>query len=371
MKILKSKIFFRSAIPAFILGLLIFLYFFSIKDFSVVPNSQIFNYTFYTDGTTEGNSKIIKQVISDSIIKFDYIISNEINTPFVGLNIGPKESKSINLKYYNQLTIKLKGSKIDGIGIALVTQNSFKKTAKKKRPILFYHIFKISSGINTYSISINKFTVPDWWGEANRIENASSLKPDLKNLETINISSAFTPNTGEVQSLEIYSITFSRNNKLLITLILGLEFAFILLVFVILFAMGKIREGKQIITITYKPVEINNIESPKSDFIDFINKNFTNNLLTLEYISKETGISQRKITMKIQNRFNCNLKTYINRLRMSESKRLLTETDLSIGEITYNVGFNNQTHFNRVFKADMQISPSEYRNKSKIKPIEN
>jgi len=50
---------------------------------------------------------------------------------------------------------------------------------------------------------------------------------------------------------------------------------------------------------------------------------------------------------------------------MSESKRLLLETDLPIGEITYRVGFNNQTHFNRVFKAEMQISPSEYRSKNK------
>jgi AraC-like DNA-binding protein len=235
----------------------------------------------------------------------------------------------------------------------------------KSLEMLFYHIFKISPGVNTYRINTNKFQIPDWWGENNRIEDASTIEPDLKNLEAINVSGAFTTNNGKMQSIEIYSMAFSRNNKPLISIVIALEFVFILLIFLTLYTSGRIRENKQIITINYKPIDNKNIETPKSDFIDFINKNFHNNQLTLEYISHETGVSQRKITIEIQNRFDCNLKTYINRLRLSESKRLLIETDSPIGEITYQVGFNNQTHFNRVFKAEMQISPSEYRSKNK------
>jgi AraC-like DNA-binding protein len=369
IKILKSKLFFWSTIPSFAFGILILAYFSSIKDFPVFPNSKIFSYKFYTDSAAGGNSKIINNLISDSIIKLEYIISTSTNNPYVGLNVGLKGSKSINLEPYNQLTIKLKGSEINGIGIALISLNSLNKKAKKSQEILFYHIFKITSGINTYHIGINKFGIPDWWGEFNRIEEASLIKPDLKNLESINVSSAFTPNTGIKQCLEVYSIAFSRNNKRLINLIFALEFTFILLVFSTIFAIEKIKENKKTVTITYRPVENKNIETSKSNFIDFINENFNNSQLTLKYISRETGTGQRKITIEIQNIYGCNLKTYINRLRLIESKRLLIETDLSIGEITYAVGFNNQTHFNRVFKADMQISPSVYRNLNK--PIAN
>jgi AraC-like DNA-binding protein len=118
-----------------------------------------------------------------------------------------------------------------------------------------------------------------------------------------------------------------------------------------------------VITIAYKPVESSAIENSKSDFIGFINHNFQNSELTLDFVSGETGVSQRKITSEIQNRFGCNFKTYINRLRLNESKRLLLNKELNIGEIAFKVGFNNQSHFNRVFKAEFQISPTEFREK--------
>jgi AraC-like DNA-binding protein len=208
--------------------------------------------------------------------------------------------------------------------------------------------------------------VPDWWGENNRIEDASTIKPDLKNLETINVSSAFTPNTGKTQSFELYSLTFSRNNKQLTAWVITLEFAFILLVFTALYVIEKMREKKQTITITYKAIENKTTESLKSDFIDFINNNFQNSELTLDLVSSETGVSQRRITNEIQNQFSCNFKSYINRLRINESKRLLLDKELNIGEIAFKVGFNNQSHFNRVFKSELQISPTEYRDKHKI-----
>ncbi len=365
IKILSSKLFLWGTIPAFVLGTLILIYFLSIKEFPVFPNNQNFDYKFYSDSTGGGNSRLLKKVITDSIIKLDYQIGNKINDPYAGINFGPKGSKSIDLGRYNQLTVRLKGNEINGIGIGLFTLNHFKKGDIKSQEILFYHIFKISPEVNLYHINIDKFEIPNWWGENNRFEDASTIKPELKNLEAINVSSAFTPNTGKMQSIEISSLVFSRNNKPILILILALEFAFSLLVFIGFYTAEKIRENKQIITIAYKPVENRNIEISKSDFLDFINNNFQNCELTLDFISGETGVSQRRITNEIQNQFGCNFKSYINRLRINESKRLLLETELNIGEIAFKVGFNNQSHFNRVFKSEVQISPTEYRDKNK------
>jgi AraC-like DNA-binding protein len=158
-------------------------------------------------------------------------------------------------------------------------------------------------------------------------------------------------------------MAFSRNNKPLFILIPALVFVFVLVVFVALYMAEKIKMNRKVITIAYKPVENKTTENSKSDFIGFINNNFQNCDLTLDFVSGETGINQRRITNEIQNQFGCNFKTYINRLRINESKRLLLEKDLNIGEIAFKVGFNNQTHFNRVFKSEVQISPTEYRDK--------
>jgi len=143
IKILRSKLFFWFTVPVLIIGTIIPGYFSSIRDFPVFPNDQIFDYKFYSDSTAGGDSKILKKLITDSLIKLDYQISNKINSPYAGLNVGPKKSKSINLGLYNQLTIRLKGYEINGVGIALVTRNSLKKDDNKRQDILFYHIFKI------------------------------------------------------------------------------------------------------------------------------------------------------------------------------------------------------------------------------------
>lgn len=363
--VLKSKFFFWCTVPALVLGAIIIACFISIKDFPVFPNNQFFEYLTYTDGAAGGNSKVLGNTVSDSIIKLEFQISNQISNPYVGLNIVPKEIKTINPEHFNQLTVRLNGNEINGISIVLITENSLKTSDMKNQEIFFYHNFKISPGINTYTISFDNFKIPDWWKEYNRIEDVSAIQPDLRKLKAITVSSAYTPIIDKTLSFEIYSMVFSRNNNLLIILIIALEVLFILFVFTFIYVSEKIREKKHTITISYKAIENTPKESPKSDFIQFINNNFQNSELTLVLVSAETGVSQRRITNEIQNQFGCNFKTYINRLRLNESKRLLLNKELNIGEIAFKVGFNNQSHFNRVFKSEFQISPTEYRDKNK------
>lgn len=50
---------------------------------------------------------------------------------------------------------------------------------------------------------------------------------------------------------------------------------------------------------------------------------------------------------------------------IQEAKKMLDETDMTITEIAFSVGFNSNTHFARVFKSIMNLSPIKYRNKSK------
>lgn len=52
---------------------------------------------------------------------------------------------------------------------------------------------------------------------------------------------------------------------------------------------------------------------------------------------------------------------YLNEVRLSASKRLLTNTNLSISDIAYQVGYNSEQYFSRQFKKLYEISPSRYR----------
>lgn len=57
---------------------------------------------------------------------------------------------------------------------------------------------------------------------------------------------------------------------------------------------------------------------------------------------------------------------YINTVRIRASEELLQQTTLSILEIAIAVGYSNSTHFGRVFKQLLGISPLQYRKINKI-----
>lgn len=52
---------------------------------------------------------------------------------------------------------------------------------------------------------------------------------------------------------------------------------------------------------------------------------------------------------------------FANEIRVVHSCKLLSEKQLSIAEVSFESGFNNLSHFNRLFKEITHKSPSEYR----------
>lgn len=63
---------------------------------------------------------------------------------------------------------------------------------------------------------------------------------------------------------------------------------------------------------------------------------------------------------------------YFNKIRLAEAKELLRNSNLDISKIANTIGYNEVSHFNRIFKKSLGLSPSKYRNlfnESKEKPV--
>lgn len=58
---------------------------------------------------------------------------------------------------------------------------------------------------------------------------------------------------------------------------------------------------------------------------------------------------------------------YINRKRIEAACRLLSETQLSVQEISEKVGFSDKSHFYRMFSKFMGGTPAEYRENNTLK----
>ncbi|MDG0812269.1 helix-turn-helix transcriptional regulator [Cohnella rhizosphaerae] len=55
---------------------------------------------------------------------------------------------------------------------------------------------------------------------------------------------------------------------------------------------------------------------------------------------------------------------YLIQTRLQESRTLLVDTDLKVGEIARRIGIPNQSYFNRIFKNEYGVSPMEYRHRT-------
>ncbi|MBP7510171.1 MAG: helix-turn-helix transcriptional regulator [Prolixibacteraceae bacterium] len=361
-KILKSVYFKRPVLFVSFTTVALLISFSLYKPQTIFPDYGNFKSECYTDDANGGFSQIIDFSVSDSLIKLKFQLKEGFQSPYAGFSITPIKEKYINAGKYNNLKLTIKGENIDRVGVALYTP-PLEYFGNDNDETLYHTYLNISSEKRTYNISLNQLKHPEWWEDVHQISESAKTKPEFDKILHINIGSAFSPSIDSPKTLSITSIEFSRDNSRFF-MILGIFYiAFVCLLFGVLLFISYMKKRNRKITVSYKPLEISIKVNDDDKCIDFINNNYFDSELSLEKISIETGISERRISSLIHEKYNCNFKAYLNRLRINESKRFLEQTDLSMGEIAFKVGFNNQSNFNRVFKGELNISPTEYREK--------
>ncbi len=93
---------------------------------------------------------------------------------------------------------------------------------------------------------------------------------------------------------------------------------------------------------------------------EYINEHFHENL-TLEDLSSLAHFSPSYLSRLFHQITGLTLKTYLTLKRLENAEFLLKNSDMTIHEVAFNCGFQNVSHFNRVFKAHTELSPLEYR----------
>jgi AraC-like DNA-binding protein len=93
-------------------------------------------------------------------------------------------------------------------------------------------------------------------------------------------------------------------------------------------------------------------------------KPYLNPDITLMDLAEQVEIPYRSLSEVINNRLNQNFYDFINKYRIQESKKLLSERSdrfKTILEVLYEVGYNSKSSFNNAFKKFTGMTPSEYR----------
>ena len=85
--------------------------------------------------------------------------------------------------------------------------------------------------------------------------------------------------------------------------------------------------------------------------------------LTLEEVAGHCNLSSTYFSRKFKLITGRTFKEHLNYIRLRQAKQMLCTTDNTVTKIAMLCGFGSSNYFKDVFKADVGISPREYRKK--------
>lgn len=99
--------------------------------------------------------------------------------------------------------------------------------------------------------------------------------------------------------------------------------------------------------------------------VEYIKENYAKDL-NMAVVSNYISMNYSLFSYSFKQYTGSNFVNFLKNIRMEEAKRLLIETDMRIIEISQEVGYDNEKHFMKIFKASYGVSPSEFRKNMKL-----
>jgi len=98
--------------------------------------------------------------------------------------------------------------------------------------------------------------------------------------------------------------------------------------------------------------------------MEHIEKNIGNIDYNVESFVSDMGIGRTLLYQKINDILGMSIKEFIMDIRLKRGAQLLEQSDLTVSEISYSIGFNNPKYFSICFKKQFGLTPTEFRKKS-------
>ena len=83
--------------------------------------------------------------------------------------------------------------------------------------------------------------------------------------------------------------------------------------------------------------------------------------VTTEELAQALGTNRTYLCRMFREETGETVQDYVTGLKMDEAKRLLDMTSKTAAEIGSYLGYSSQSHFQRVFKKAVGMTPGEYR----------
>jgi AraC-like DNA-binding protein len=341
---------------------------------SVIP----WEFDTITDAYRGGTSSMSINDSSRSL-DYDYVLTRDVPNPHVTAIVSFTKGRAagyfVDLREYSTVAFRIKCVPRNILSFHL---HSFDPKATVPENFYSYRLAKAFFSCNdewsNVEIDLRYLYIPEWWQNRFKIE-VSDQGYRLDQVAAFSIAASFegpikrTHNTPA--SIKISEMSFQGRDWRYAWLFGGLSVLvwayFIFWLFKqytrSLIASVKDKLQKDLALIAYRDLS----SEPQTDrekvlLLRFMATKYADPDLSLEKISAVLGINRAKINEILKNEFGLTFTACLNKLRLTEAARLLSENDkANVAEIAYSVGYNNLTYFIRLFKNEYGCPPKAFK----------
>jgi AraC-like DNA-binding protein len=324
----------------------------------------------------KGGSSLLTVNDSTYALDFNYNLRQGVDYPYVSVVLWFKDFRNpeqfIDLSNYTALTFGVLCNPHDVLTFAIITfdnrisiPNDF---STLRTPVEF---FSCTDTWEQIEIDIKRMEVPKWWLSFHNIE-LSSREYRLDQVLGISFgpssqSPLDTPSKVKINELTLHGRDWRYVYALCVLTVL-IWGGFVLWLFryhtrhLIANIEEKMRRNQPLISYQKLSVEPQK-DREKTLLLRFIATEYANPDLSLESAISALGINRTKINEILKKELGFTFTAYLNKLRLTEAARLLSENDkASVAEIAYSVGYNNVSYFNKLFKNEYGCTPKTFKN---------
>lgn len=374
--------FYRNAIAAFLLMVVISLLIFSCGW----AQSRLDNYLFPTrEGGLLWASAIepkqpdgkTRLALNNEVgtVEYDFFLDGDQKFPYSHYSIyfvdAIQSFRQVDLSPYSEISFKLVCEPKNVLMFVLFSYDdkvtNLNNMASRR---VSSAAFSCDSHWATVSIPFDELVTPDWWLERFGFEFSERGYRLDKTMGFAWVNSLQSPlNTPSNVKLTDVRLRGTDNRfiyaaVIIIVCLWILFFVWLLRRYVTALTLvlrEKVKEDLPLIA--YKKLSIEpQKDKEKSALLRYMATEYANPELSLETTVASLGMNRTKINDILKEELGLTFSSYLNKLRLTEAARLLSETkEANVSEIAYSVGYNNVSYFNKLFKTEYGCAPKTFK----------
>ena len=312
-------------------------------------------------------------------LRFDFSVapSPEQIHAAVDLRFQDRKGKpvDVDLSRYSSISLLVRCSPSNTLLLSVLT---LEEQVRRPEDYLRYRMpgghFYCTDEESLVELDLTRLETPFWWYEVSKL-NLSRQAYKLDRVPKMSFSSTVQSPMGVKSTVEISEMVLhgrDRRYLFLLGVILVLGWGGFGAWFSLRYARAMIEDvkgklQKDLPFVAYQQLSLKpHRDKEKTTVLQFLATNYADPELDLDRVVQLTGVNRNKINDVLKAELGFTFSGYLNKLRLTESARLLAEQDsATIQEIAFSVGYANVSYFNRLFKEEYGSTPKAFRSACK------